>query len=34
MHKSANTDHMTQHNHIVDWGGANFVDRESEKEEQ
>ena len=30
MHKSAITDHMTQHNCIVDWEGAKFVDRESD----
>ena len=30
MHKSAITDHMTQQNHIVDWEGAKFVDRESD----
>ena len=30
MHKSAITDHMTQQNHIVDWEGVSFVDRESD----
>ena len=30
MHKSAITDHMTQQNHIVDWEGVKFVDRESD----
>ena len=30
MHKSAITDHMTQQNHIVDWEGAKFVNRESD----
>ena len=30
MHQSAITDHMTQQNHIVDWEGAKFVDRESD----
>ena len=30
MHKSTITDHMTQHNHIVDWEGAKFIDRESD----
>ena len=30
MHKSAITNHMTQKNHIVDWEGAKFVDRESD----
>ena len=28
MHKSAITDHMTQQNHIVDWAGAKFIDRD------
>ena len=30
MHKSVITDHMTQQNHIIDWEGAKFVDRESD----
>ena len=30
MYKSAITDHMPQQNHIVDWEGGNFVDRESD----
>ena len=30
MHKSAITDHMTQHNHTINWEGANFVDKESD----
>ena len=30
MHKPAITDHMTQQNHIVDWEGGKFVDRESD----
>ena len=30
MHESVITDHMTQQNHIVDWAGAKFKDRESD----
>ena len=30
MHKSAITDQMTQQNHIVEWAGATFIDRESD----
>ena len=30
MHKSAITDHMTQQNHIVEWAGTKFIDRDSD----
>ena len=30
MHKSAITYHITQQNHIVDWDGAKFVNRETD----
>jgi len=30
VHKSAITDHVCQNNHLIDWGGAKFVARESD----
>ena len=31
QHKSAITDHLAQENHVIDWGGARIIDRESHR---
>ena len=32
MHKSATTDHVAQHNHVIDWEGAKVIDKDSNKQ--
>ena len=32
IHKSAITDHVAQHNHVIDWVGAKVIDKDSNKQ--
>ena len=32
VHKSAITDHVAQHNHVIDWEGAKVIDKDSNKQ--
>ena len=32
VHKSAVTDHIAEHNHVIDWEGAKIVEKDSNKQ--
>ena len=32
MHKSAITDNVAQHNHVIDWEGAKVINKDSNKQ--